>query len=231
MDTSPSDRHSPSPQSRRAWRSPAAWLVLLLVLALGLALDLGSKYWTFNNVADDPVVLDRESLLSHPTIDPIPPHEGIAVLPGGLLKFRLVINRGAVFGIGEHRRMFFIAFTVMALVAGLFIFARYTRAHEKLAHVGLALVLAGGLGNLYDRMVYGVVRDFLYMLAGWELPFGLRWPRIFGGSPEVFPWVFNIADVMLLCGMALLLVHINRVEKNRAKCESESGAESGAVEA
>jgi hypothetical protein len=40
------------------------------------------------------------------------------------------------------------------------------------------------------------------MTPRWELPFGLRWP---GGSPELFPWVFNVADVLLLAGMAILL--------------------------
>ena len=203
--------------ARPAYRSPRAWTLLLSLLFLGLALDIGTKYWSFAAVADDPVVLDREALTADPTLNPIPHHNGIRVLPAHLLQFKLVINRGAVFGIGADQRGFFIGFTLVALIVGLYIFGAFTSARSRLAHTGLALILAGGIGNLYDRVVYGVVRDFLHMLPGWHLPFGWSWP---GNNPEIFPWVFNIADVMLLTGMVLLMIHINRVEQRRKKEEA-----------
>lgn len=196
-----------------AYRSPTAWGTLLVVLILGLTLDIGSKYVTFATVAEQPVELERDELLADPRHNPIPPHDGIKVLPGRLLDFRLVINRGAVFGIGADQRIFFIVFTLIALIVGMFIFGKYTRANHFMAHAALGLILAGGIGNLYDRVVYGVVRDFLHMLPDRELPFGWTWP---GGNPEIFPWVFNIADVMLLTGMVLLLLHINRIDRQRA---------------
>src|SRR5690606_14895986 len=94
----------PGPSSERApaWRSPLAWLVLLSVLLAGLALDIGTKYWSFATVAGQPVLLDREWLLEDVRHDPIPPHPGVQALPWRLLDFRLVINRGAVFGIGAN---------------------------------------------------------------------------------------------------------------------------------
>lgn len=208
-DNSPVKERAP-----RAFHSPLAWITLLSVLLLGLALDLGTKYWSFETVANEPVMLDREQLLADRTFNPIPHHHGVRVLPWRLLDFRLVINRGAVFGLGADQRVFFITFTLAALAVGLFVFGRYTNSRNRLAHVALGLILAGGIGNLYDRIVYGVVRDFLHMLPGWHLPFGLRWP---GNNPEVFPWIFNVADVMLLSGMLLLMIHINRVESRRQK--------------
>ena len=48
------------------------------------------------------------------------------------------------------------------------------------------------------------------MLPRWDLPWGMHWP---GGSSEVFPWVFNVADVMLLVGMGLLLVHVKLADR------------------
>ena len=41
-------------------------------------------------------------------------------------------------------------------------------------------------------MTFGAVRDFLYMFPRRNLPFNLHWP---GGSAEIFPWVFNVADM------------------------------------
>ncbi len=193
----------------RAWRSPSAWTRLLVVLIIALGADLASKYWSFHNVAGYPIELNRKELLED--LDwHVPHHEGVRALPWSLLDFQLVINRGAVFGIGANHRIFFIAFTLGALSAGLLVFGRYTRRDHHLAHVAIGLILAGGIGNLYDRIVYGVVRDFLHMLPDWNLPFGWRWP---GGSPEMFPWVFNLADTMLLTGMALLILHMHRNEK------------------
>lgn len=205
----------------RAWRSTSSWLRLLLVLFLGLGLDLGSKHWAFEHViSGHPVQLDRKTLLEDPDWN-VPHHPGVHALPWKLLDLQLVINRGAVFGIGANRRFFFIAFTVGALLAGLWVFSR-THAQSRLAHIAIGLILAGGIGNLYDRIVFGVVRDFLHMLPGRELPFGWTWP---GGSPEMFPWVFNIADTMLLTGMGLLIVHMHRNEKRHAmkkKAEHEA---------
>ena len=215
IDVAPSTPLSEPIKSRpikRAFRSPLAWLFLLGILSAGLTFDLVSKSWTFEHVARRPVQLDRKRLLAEPDYNPIPSHSGIRILPWGLLELQLVFNRGAVFGIGPNKRFFFIGFTVAALAVGLFVFGRLTSSRHWLAHLAIGLVLAGGIGNLHDRIVYGVVRDFLHMLPGYRLPFGATWP---GGSPELFPWVFNVADAMLLAGMGLLLLHMSRLERNR----------------
>lgn len=186
-----------------AWRSPASWARLLGVFAVGIALDLWSKSWAFANVASTPVELTRERVLDDPSFA-LPHHPRVQVLPLDLLDFTLVLNYGAVFGIGQHRRELFIGFTVLATAAAVILFARGTRARMRMAHISIGLILAGGLGNLYDRMTYGAVRDFLHMLPGWQLPYGWRWPG--NATSDVFPWVFNVADVLLLAGMALFVI-------------------------
>ena len=202
---------SPDTAPRRAWRSPLAWIVLMSVLALGLTADLGLKAWSFHNVAPDPVVLDADEY--------IPVHPPVVVIPG-VLQLHLVKNKGAVFGIGPDRRMFFIVFTFAALAAAFAVFGRWTTADATLAHIAIALIIAGGIGNLYDRVQFGFVRDFLHMLPGWQMPFGWNWP---GGNTEVFPWVFNVADVMLLFGMGTLMWHMNAIEKRRKIAREASG--------
>ncbi|MHC4428487.1 MAG: signal peptidase II [Planctomycetota bacterium] len=192
--------------------------MLFVVLAVGLAVDLSLKEWAFANVAQVPIDLENGTRIPH--------HEPLAVLPR-LLNLHLVKNDGAVFGIGSNQRVFFIVFTLGALAAAIGVFARWTTACSTVAHVALGLILAGGLGNLYDRLRFGVVRDFLHMLPGWKLPFGWQW---FGGSDEVFPWVFNVADVMLLVGMAMLMLYINRTEKHRKAARAAGEDEEGEVQ-
>ena len=204
-----------------SWRSPASWARLAGVFAGGLAVDLWSKYWAFGNVAGSPVELTREKVLEDPSFA-LPHHPRVEALPWDLLDFRLVLNYGAVFGIGQHRRELFIVFTVLATTAAVLLFARGTRARMRSAHVAIGLILAGGLGNLYDRMVYGAVRDFLHMLPGWELPNGWMWPG--NSTTDVFPWVFNVADVLLLAGMALFVI-TSFAEDRRARLLATAAAD------
>ena len=202
--------------ARFAW---TAWTLLIVVVALGLSLDLGSKQWAFERVANQPVQIDRAAVLADPGYSPIPPHGGIVALPGSLLDFRLVLNSGAVFGIGAHQRWFFISFSVIAVGVAMFLFGWRTEAKNRMLHIGIAMILAGALGNLWDRLLIGRVRDFLHMLPGWKLPFGLHWP---GGSPEVWPWIFNIADVLLLAGMGLVMLDMWWRGRAEAKDRQES---------
>ena len=199
-----------------ARRSVLAWTTLLLVLVTGLWLDLASKSWSFAVVAGEPVQLEYDEIVTGAFT--IPWHEGQRVLPSDLLDFHLVLNRGAVFGIGQGRRAVFVGFTLIAVGVAVVVFGWWTHARSHLAHVAIGLILAGGLGNLYDRVVIGAVRDFLHMMPRWELPLGLAWP---GGTTEVFPWVFNVADVLLLLGMTLLLIHVHFADRQQ---ESENSS-------
>ncbi len=187
------------------WRCPRAWILLLIVTVLGTATDLWSKHWAFANVADAPVVIDRERVLAARNgLGAMTPPDRVHVIPG-VLDFTLVLNPGAVFGIGAGKRLFFAVFTAVAIGFALWVFGKWTRPRDWLAHAGLGLLLAGGLGNLYDRVVFACVRDFIHPLPGRELPFGLKWPN--NGSDEVWPWVSNVADAYLIIGIGLILWH------------------------
>ena len=196
-----------------AWRSPAAWCVLLLVFIAAVSLDLWSKDWAFRTVAPQPVVLVYEQVSGNPGYS-LPWHPGVTAIAPDLLDFHLVLNHGAVFGIGQGRGPLFIAFTVLAVCTALWVFGKHTSSRSHLSHIGLALVLAGGIGNMYDRVAVGAVRDFLHLFPHRELPWGLHWP---GGSNEWFPWVFNIADSELIAGMLILMLAIHLNERRQAR--------------
>jgi signal peptidase II len=200
-------------------RSRRAWTVLLVTVLLGLVTDLWSKSIAFAAIAPTPVVVEREDVLRVNDLSVlIPPHDPVLVVPN-LLEFTLVLNPGAVFGIGAGRRVFFIGFTLVAIAVSLVLFARWTRPRDWAAHLGFGLIISGGLGNLYDRIRFACVRDFIHPLPGVELPFGLRWPG--GGSTEVWPYVSNVADLYLLIGIGILLVYTWRQPPAPAVTEAE----------
>ncbi len=199
---SPAKQPTPDLARRPTWRSPAAWAWLLVFAMLGLVTDLASKYISFAKIADAPVEVRRaEVIAADRPGDVLPPHDPITVLPH-LLEFELVLNPGAVFGIGAGKRWFFVGFTAVALIFGLLLFARWTGPKQRAAHAAIGLIIAGGLGNLYDRVQYACVRDFIHPLPGVRLPFGWSWPW---GGDEVWPYVSNLADLWLIIGVVILM--------------------------
>ena len=192
-------------------RSIAAWALFIAVLVLATATDLISKHLAFERLAADPVVIQRDEVLAakdagFPLGVLIPPHEPTIVVPH-LLEFTLVLNKGAVFGLGAGGRWFFVAATVAAIGFGLWMYLRWTGPRDRVAHASIALVLAGGLGNLYDRVVFACVRDFLHPLPGVEYPFGISTPW---SGTQVWPYVSNIADLFLLIGVAGVMLFLLR---------------------
>jgi len=210
--------------ARSAARSAGAWGTLAGVTLAGAALDLWSKAVAFTRIAEAPVELDRALVLAQEpgelSAALVPPHEPVTVVPY-VLEFRLLLNPGAVFGVGPGKRWFFVVFTVIAACAALWMFVKWTSARDRLSHAALGLILAGGLGNLYDRLVYGCVRDFLHPLPGVPLPFGITWP---GGEAELWPWVSNVADALLLIGIGILMVKLWRAPKDGPPAQPEAAA-------
>lgn len=115
-------------------------------------------------------------------------HNAIAVTP--FLNLLLVYNPGAAFSFlsdaAGWQRAFFIAVALVASAWILFLLRKYP--HQRLFALALALVLAGAVGNVIDRIFVGAVIDFVDVHA-----FGYHWPA------------FNVADSSITCG-ALLLV-------------------------
>mgnify|MGYP001597701941 CR=1 FL=1 len=102
----------------------------------------------------------------------------------------LVYNAGAAFSFlsdaSGWQREFFIAIALIAAVWIIYLFRRYRQ--QTLFCLALSLVLAGALGNVIDRILFGAVVDFLDFHA-----YGYHWPA------------FNVADSAITCGAALLI--------------------------
>jgi signal peptidase II len=168
-------------------------IVIFLLVALGaLAADLGLKTYAFHHVAGTPVILDPAS----PNALTIPFHDPTVLIPG-VLSLRLTTNTGAIFGMGKGSRWVFITVSIIAVGFIGRVFWR-SPANALILHIALAMILAGALGNLYDRIRFAAVRDMLHLFPDVDLPFGLSWP---GQARGLYPWIFNLADVALLLGV------------------------------
>lgn len=116
--------------------------------------------------------------------------EPVYILP--VFDLTLLYNKGAAFSFlaneGGWQRWLF---TVIAIVFSfvLTIWLMKLKPTEKWLSIALALVIGGALGNLYDRVVYGHVIDFIH----------LHW------GPHYFP-AFNIADSAISLGAVMLLI-------------------------
>jgi signal peptidase II len=152
-------------QPGRAEVPMAAWLSVAAVVAL---LDQLSKYWVTATLR---------------------PGETLNVLP--FFDLVLWFNRGAAFSFlaaeGGWQRAFFIGIAVAAAVLIVWLLRRHRG--EILFCTGLALILGGALGNLWDRVALGHVVDFLLFHAG-----AYYWPA------------FNVADSAITLGAALIII-------------------------
>ena len=172
------------------------WLLISLAV-VGLTVDQVTKYRVFRWLyTDEPgggsyeVAPGWFRLIAQ--FDPSTPFSdgGLAGLQRWSAPAMPRVNKGALFGIGNDgtgNNWFFLLVSFAAAAAILVWGLRRGPSRERWLCAALGLILGGTIGNLYDRIVFGGVRDFLHF-------YKIDWP------------VFNVADCCLVVGAALLLV-------------------------
>jgi signal peptidase II len=121
-------------------------------------------------------------------------HDSISVLPG-FFQVTYVQNSGAAFGLfaesrSEWTTTMLVLFSLVALIVVSVML--WKNSHSlTVTGIGLALIMGGALGNLWDRLLYGRVVDFFDFYLG-----SYHWPA------------FNIADSAIVIGAGLLVVEI-----------------------
>ncbi len=172
-------------------RIKASRWILFLCLALGgAAFDLTTKSLIFEKVGP-------------------PGSPPVGVIPG-VLELHTNYNAGALWGFGRtlpHSSLIFAGLSVVAgiaIVTWLFVGGA---ASSLPLTVALGLIMAGAIGNCYDRLVYGHVRDFVH----------------FHVDSINFNWaIFNFADTMLVAGALTLVLFALRPDAIEPSEETRS---------
>lgn len=114
-------------------------------------------------------------------------------------------NRGAIFGSMAGQRWFLVGFTSLVIIVGIvFMFATLKRS--RLLNVAVGLFIAGGIGNLIDRIRLGYVVDMFEI-------------KLFDFA------IFNVADICVTIAFVLLLIYSifidPKIEKSRQEAEKD----------
>ena len=171
-------------------------LFLLIVTLVSFVCDVATKVWAEHNLSGGKTVVVFEEHL----------------------QFGLARNRGGAWGILQQydenvRRPFFLLVSVAAIV---FIIALYRRLQprQRALKWGLPLVLGGALGNVFDRIRYGSVIDFIDYRADWIKKSYDVLDKVLHDQMHTDHWpTFNVADVCICVGVGLMAIDMFTAKK------------------
>jgi signal peptidase II len=156
------------------------WALFWAIALGGAAFDLTTKTLIFSRIGTPPA-------------RPVP-------LIGHVLELRTSYNSGALWGLGRGLPYSSLIFAGLSVVAGVaicyWLFVRGAAADRRLT-AALGLIMAGALGNCYDRLMLGHVRDFVHFHVD-SVGFNFA--------------IFNFADNMLVVGACALMLLALRPE-------------------
>ncbi len=113
--------------------------------------------------------------------------DGVVHAVPSLLDLVYSENRGVAFGMFQNGTVFFaITTSIVIIVAAIFLIKNYKK--NKLFSIALSLIIGGGLGNLYERIVHGYVVDYLRL--------------------SFFPPICNFADYCITAGTICLIIYL-----------------------
>lgn len=145
---------------------------------------------------------------------------------GDWIRLTFIENPGMAFGIDLGGKLYLTLFSIIAS-AGIFAYLYYVRNEKLLFRLSLALVLGGAVGNLIDRIFYGVLFGDGPLFYGKVVDFidvDIFNVTFFGYHLQRF-WVFNIADAAVTVGVLIMLVFHRTFVKAEEPRMSSSSAE------
>lgn len=146
-------------------------LYIVILIAVNLLLDQLSKIWIRANII---------------------PYNDINIISDYFI-ITNVENSGAFLGLGSEfppmiKKILLLVLPVIVLISVLFYLFK-DKSLDKISIIGFSAIIGGGIGNIYDRFLYGSVTDFLFIDLGGIFKTG----------------IFNLADMSVTTGMILIL--------------------------
>jgi signal peptidase II len=186
------------------------WVIFIVVALLSLVADQATKVWARHSL---PVVGHGTSpsgaCVVPDDIAAVPPLCGGQAVPviDGFWDWRLSMNHGSAFGLFANSpglARIFLSLVGIGAVFAMALMMKKARKDQAILHWALALVVGGAIGNLIDRIYFGVVTDFVL----WHYH-AKEWP------------VFNVADVVLVIGVGLMFIDIQKENKRDKRSKKE----------
>ena len=136
-------------------------------------------------------VIAADQLVKHATVQRLALGETAPLLPP-LVELKYVQNTGAAWSSFAGQRLLLIVLPVVLIAAVLYLVKKY-RVRHAVGRLAAALIAAGGIGNLIDRIRFGYVVDMFHLLFLPSYP------------------VFNVADIAVVLGAALAALYYLRL--------------------
>ena len=155
------------------------------------------------------VLVAADQLIKHWAVNSLEPVGSMDFIRFGDLEiFDLTYleNRGAIFGSMAGQRWFLIGFTSLVILVGIFVLFRYMK-RSKLLSTAISLFIAGGIGNLIDRIRFGYVVDMFEL-------------KLFRFA------IFNFADICVTFAFVMIMIYAIFIDpKIEKKLKAEKAAE------
>lgn len=135
----------------------------IIIIIIGLILDRITKLWAINKLSSDIVIIK------------------------GLFSFSYLENRGAAFGILQQK-IILLSLVTLAIIIGIIFYLVVKKPTSKWLRVSFSLIISGAFGNLFDRVYYRYVVDFI----------------LFHYKDKYYFPTFNVADIMVVVGTIML---------------------------
>lgn len=144
------------------------------------------KTWRIVSVLASALVLFAlDRFFKELTLQYLKPGDTVSVL-SGWLELAYVQNTGVAFGLFKGQIWFVVSVTLIAFVLILILLFRYEQ-HTFFSYSACSLFLAGGVGNMADRLMYGFVVDYIHVMF--------------------FDYIFNFADCCITVGAVVFAIH------------------------
>lgn len=114
--------------------------------------------------------------------------------------FTYVRNEGVAFGIFQGKIQIITIVSILAVIGIIYYVVKYEKNSSKLIHYAYALIISGAMGNITDRIFRGFVVDMMDFRGIWS-------------------YIFNMADVYINIGVALMLLDYILVERKKKEEE------------